>query len=127
MQAYIQHRLNVAGNHNSSLFSDKAIRHAINLTGGIPRLINVLCDRALLGAYAINTDHVDLEIMKQAGEELFPNKYKKEHTRRKAAIIAGILIAILAVPAVVFIPDWLPSPPENTTTMLKEPVRNNFV
>jgi len=122
VRAYIQHRLKVAGDHSSSLFSDKAIRHAIDLTGGIPRLINVLCDRALLGAYAINTDHVDLEIMKQAGEELFPNKYKKEHTRRKAAIIAGVLFTMLAVPAVVFIPDWLQSPPETTTTMSKEPV-----
>ncbi|SHO50882.1 ExeA family protein [Desulfopila aestuarii] len=122
VQAYIQHRLNVAGDHSSSLFSDKAIRHAISLTGGIPRLINVLCDRALLGAYAINTDHVDLEIMKQAGEELFPNKYKKEHTRKKAAIIAGSLLAILAVPAVVFIPDWLQSPPSKPVTSTTEQV-----
>lgn len=107
IRAYIQHRLNVAGDHSTTLFSEKAIRHAISLTGGIPRLINVLCDRALLGAYAVNTDHVDLEIMKQAGEEIFPNAYKKERRKRKAYVIAGIIGMLLAVPTVVFLPDLL--------------------
>lgn len=113
---YIQHRLNVAGDNNAALFTEKAIRHAINLTGGIPRLINVLCDRALLGAYAVNADHVSLEIMKRAGQEIFPKKYQASRRRAKAATLAAATLALLAIPALVFLPDWLereaePKPP----------------
>jgi type II secretory pathway predicted ATPase ExeA len=47
---YIRHRLSVAGCERK-VFSAAAVRHIYRLTGGTPRLINSLCDRALLGAY----------------------------------------------------------------------------
>ncbi|WP_205749273.1 ExeA family protein [Desulfopila sp. IMCC35008] len=68
---YIHHRLSVAGNETGRLFSAKAIGYIVKYTNGIPRLINLLCDRALLGAYAENSDHVDIRIIKRAGEEIF--------------------------------------------------------
>jgi general secretion pathway protein A len=47
------------------------MKYVARLSKGIPRLINLLCDRALLGAYAENADHVSLKIMKKAGREVF--------------------------------------------------------
>lgn len=85
VRIYIQHRLKIAGGRADRLFSDKAIDHIIKLSKGIPRVINLLCDRALLGAYAEGTDHVSLRIMKKAGREivepertplLLPNRYR---------------------------------------------------
>lgn len=101
---YIQHRLSVAGDNSATLFTEKAIRHAIKLTGGIPRLINVLCDRALLGAYAVNCDHVSLEIMKRAGEEIFPKKRLTVSRKVQALLIGAAVLVCLAIPALVFLP-----------------------
>jgi len=121
---YIQHRLRVAGDNSGTLFTEKAIRHAISLTGGVPRLINILCDRALLGAYAINAEKVDLKIMKRAGEEIFPNRHKKRRQRTSAAVVAAVFAAILLLPAVIFIPNWLaPDPPTNPPVITAPPAQ----
>src|SRR6202046_3556808 len=48
--AYVRHRLRVAG-ATSDIFTPAALREVHRRSGGVPRLINVLCDRALLGAY----------------------------------------------------------------------------
>lgn len=66
---YVTHRLSVAG-CNRPLFSRGAIRELFKCTGGIPRLVNVVCDRALLGAYARNRHQVDGGTIKRASEEL---------------------------------------------------------
>ena len=63
--AYIAHRLAVASGSRNVTFLPKAVQRIHAYTGGIPRLINLLCDRALLGAYAAQTarvtaDHVDV-------------------------------------------------------------------
>ncbi|MFV0436902.1 MAG: AAA family ATPase [Desulfopila sp.] len=106
IRAYIQHRLQVAGVSDRKLFSDKAIRHAIRLTGGIPRLINLLCDRALLGAYAINTDHVDIEIMRRAGEEVFSHHTRKKRLYRSLPIWLAALALLVTIVMLMFVPDW---------------------
>lgn len=53
-RAYIRHRLAVAGaaNQGAGIFSEEAISHIVHAAGGIPRLLNLLCDSALLIAYA---------------------------------------------------------------------------
>lgn len=66
---YVTHRLSVAG-CNRPLFTRSAIRELFKCTGGIPRLVNVVCDRALLGAYARNRHQVDGGTIKRASEEL---------------------------------------------------------
>jgi len=66
---YVQHRLAVGGAERS-LFSRGAIRRVYRLTGGIPRLINILCDRALLGAFATSCSIVDRKIVTKASREL---------------------------------------------------------
>ncbi len=70
VRRYIQHRIYIAGGSDRSLFSPQAIRHVIKVSKGIPRTINLLCDRALLGAYAEHKDRVDLKIIKKAAKEV---------------------------------------------------------
>jgi len=68
-ESYIQHRLEVSGFHDS-LFDQKAIRELFRRTGGVPRLINVLCDRAMLGAYARNRKQIGSNVIKKAATEI---------------------------------------------------------
>ncbi|BFM06611.1 ExeA family protein [Halioxenophilus aromaticivorans] len=69
-QAYIRHRLMVAGMPASqTLFNQSAVKMIHRASDGIPRLINVICDRALLGAYTHNRPMVDTEIARAAISE----------------------------------------------------------
>jgi len=68
-ESYILHRLEVSG-FNDSLFDQKAIKELYQRTGGVPRLINVLCDRAMLGAYAKNRRQIGPNVVKQAASEV---------------------------------------------------------
>lgn len=66
---YVQHRLKLAGVERP-LFSSYALRYLYRVTGGVPRLINLICDRALLGASVEKRPLVNHGIMKQAAAEL---------------------------------------------------------
>ncbi|MDD5174575.1 MAG: XrtA/PEP-CTERM system-associated ATPase [Candidatus Omnitrophota bacterium] len=57
---YIYHRLKVAGSGGDIKFSDDAIEMIYKYSGGIPRLINTVCDKALLSAYVSETKHIDM-------------------------------------------------------------------
>jgi len=67
---YIAHRLNVAGANGRKIFEDTACDIVFRYAGGIPRLINVLCDTALLCAYADERAVIDESVVKAAAEEL---------------------------------------------------------
>ncbi len=67
--AYVACRLAVAG-RRPRLFSDAAIKQLYKFSGGIPRLINLLADRALLGAYATQAEMVDPTHVKRAHYEI---------------------------------------------------------
>ena len=80
-EAYIQHRLRVGGT-NHEIFSRGAKQKIFNASKGIPRLINVLADRALLGAYSQEKSRVDTKLAKQVitevlGEDKRLTKEKK--------------------------------------------------
>lgn len=69
--AYIRHRLQVAGlPANQELFPASVVKGIFRHTRGIPRLINVLCDRMLLGTYGHNKTRVDRNILRQAATEV---------------------------------------------------------
>lgn len=71
-QRYIRHRLHTAGCASAdALFPAATLRAIYRMTQGIPRLINVLCDRALLGAYVENSRVVNRRIVGQAAREVF--------------------------------------------------------
>jgi general secretion pathway protein A len=66
---YIEHRLKVAG-ALGEIFSTSAKREVFRLSQGVPRLINVICDRALLGAYAAEERRVDRALVQRAAAEV---------------------------------------------------------
>ena len=66
---YVEHRLKVAG-ALGEIFSDPAKREVYRLTGGVPRLINVICDRALLGAYSRDSRIVNRQLVRKAAAEV---------------------------------------------------------
>jgi type II secretory pathway predicted ATPase ExeA len=67
---YITHRLNVAGANGRTIFTDAACDMVFRYAGGVPRLINVLCDTALLCAFAEEQTQLDEKIVKAAADEL---------------------------------------------------------
>lgn len=69
MTAYVQHRLVVAGVRRN-LFPKNVMERIHRLSGGIPRVANVICDRALLGTYVEGLDAVDRKILDRASREV---------------------------------------------------------
>jgi general secretion pathway protein A len=93
---YIRHRLAVAG-VGRRLFTAAALRRIHRLTGGIPRLINILCDRTLLGAYATQRKIVDSRIVNRAFRELRGEQTtSKRRSRLHPLWLILLLIALTA-------------------------------
>ena len=76
---YMAHRLKGAGYaHGLTLFSDEALRLVSSYSGGIPRLINALCDNALLSGYAQERHRIDGPIIQDAAKDLVLHKQTAE-------------------------------------------------
>ncbi len=97
---YIRHRLAVAGMTRGMPFDRQAIERIHQLSRGIPRRINLLCDRAMLGAYARGTHRIGREIVDKAALEVFgrsePAVARHAEPRRLAWLGAGLVAVIAA-------------------------------
>jgi len=95
--AYVAHRLRVCGGAEG-LFTPAALFLAHRWSGGIPRLINVICDRALLGAYAGDARRVDAATVRRAAREVRGERARAAWTARlaRAAVIAAIAGGVTA-------------------------------
>ncbi len=91
---YIQHRIFIAGGGRTQLFTDSAVKFIAKSTHGVPRLINLLCDRALLGAYAENKDQADIKIAKKAAKEIFFNEETVQASFFKKTAITLLIILL---------------------------------
>ena len=69
-RSYIRHRLDVAGAENRELFAADTFAPIYRYTGGVPRLINTLCDTAMMSAFTADRDVVTVEDIASAVEEL---------------------------------------------------------
>ncbi len=69
--AYIRHRLVIAGRTGGNPFDSDARQRIHKLSRGVPRRINLLCDRAMLGAYARGTQRVSAAMINEAADEVF--------------------------------------------------------
>jgi len=67
---YINHRLSVAGYQGEEIFPDESLDEIYRVTGGVPRLINVTCDAALLAGYVENKKKIDYELISQVISDL---------------------------------------------------------
>jgi general secretion pathway protein A len=97
--AYIQHRLFIAG-LSDPVFSKQALRETYRLTGGIPRLINILCDRALLGAYSLNKRRVIASVVRRSAREI--RETSPRITRRRLVYIAILAAFLILIGTVTF-------------------------
>ena len=98
--AYVQHRLSVAGGGAVVTFAPKALARVHRYTGGIPRLINLLCDRALLSGYSEHTNRIAAPFVDNAAESLELERPKRTLRtwvrQRLAGFAAGMTVAAVA-------------------------------
>ena len=84
---YIAHRLHIAGSQNVRIFADDTTSLIFQYSGGIPRLINTLCDTAMMCAFADDSPAVSLQTVKTAIEELqwqpFSLRVKKQESKQR--------------------------------------------
>lgn len=69
LKDYVEHRLTVAGG-NGARFNTGALEEIFGFSQGIPRIINILCDRALLAGFVMNTKEISQEIVRRCIEEI---------------------------------------------------------
>ena len=92
---YIDYRLKVAGGRGSVMFSRAALKRIYHYSRGLPRLLNAVCDRALLAGYAKDTDKITFRIASSAIKDLGRNTQSYPRKRRLILIPAFILLAAL--------------------------------
>jgi general secretion pathway protein A len=95
-RAYVTHRLGVAG-RTRMLFSPWALREVHRLSRGVPRLINVICDRALLGAYSQSRGWVDVHTVRRAAREVRGVRITNRRLPWVAALAAAAGLATVLV------------------------------
>lgn len=95
---YVSHRIAVAGGADSVMFTRRALDRILRYSGGVPRLINLLCDRSLLTAYSARVNEVEPAMVDQAAESLglgLPSVWRRWF-RRRTSIVAAALFLLFA-------------------------------
>jgi general secretion pathway protein A len=101
-RAYVRHRLQVAAGAERELFTDGALREIHRRSGGVPRRINVLCDRVLLAGYVARAPRVSAAIVRQAAKEI-PDASRRRSSgvgKARAGDLAGAALRKLGAGAV---------------------------
>jgi general secretion pathway protein A len=91
---YVKHRIEVAGGAGKVTFDAAALRAVARLSGGVPRLINLLCDRTLLAGYVQGTRTIDATMVRQAGREILPKRPRLRRLRRHLPVAAAALLIV---------------------------------
>jgi len=94
--AYVRHRLRVAG-ATADVFTPGALREVHRLSGGIPRIINVICDRGLLGAFTREEHQVGGRLVRQAASEVYGRPVLAPWVRWLALAGGAAGVALLGV------------------------------
>jgi general secretion pathway protein A len=91
-KGYVRHRLRVAG-AAEEIFTPSALTEVHRVSAGIPRVINVTCDRALLGAYTQETRKVSAALVRRAAGEVYGRRYMPSWLGWVAGVLALVGIA----------------------------------
>ncbi len=94
--AYIYHRLSVSGGYKR-LFPKKTIKKIYRYSSGIPRLINIVCDRSLLGAYASECHQVSNKIVAKAASEVLPGQTSKPNLNGFVKLASFVILMAVAI------------------------------
>src|SRR6185369_11542497 len=95
--AYVTHRLKVAGSATGEVFSGTALREVHRLSNGIPRIINVICDRALLGAFTQEQHRIDTSLVREAAGEVYGRSFSPQWTKLLVGVSAAVAVVGLAL------------------------------
>ncbi len=99
VSAYVAHRLTVAGGAQAVGFAPKAMKRVHRLSGGIPRLINLICDRALLAGYSVRASMITRDMVSYAAESLdvqTPGVRRFAWLRPRPSLLAAALVVLVA-------------------------------
>jgi hypothetical protein len=133
MESYIYERLTTAGAQGQVTFSKSAFNEIYKFSKGTPRLINLICNRALLGGFVEETFHIGNGIIKKArdsllGEEESPKlfycfSFPKSLTSLRMALLAILLflLAVLILSNQNFVPPF-----QNTKYFLNERIQHTY-
>jgi general secretion pathway protein A len=91
-KGYVRHRLRVAGGADE-IFTPAALTEVHRLSSGIPRVINVACDRALLGAYTQETRRITAALVRQAAGEVYGRRFLPTWLGWVAGGIGSVVLA----------------------------------
>jgi general secretion pathway protein A len=96
--AYVRHRLRVAG-ATTDILAPAALNEVFRLSQGVPRVINVICDRALLGAYSLDRHRVTTTLVRNAAAEVFGRRFTPHWLpwALTAGIAALLIVATVAL------------------------------
>jgi general secretion pathway protein A len=94
--AYVKHRMRVAG-ATAEVFTPAALREIHRLSGGVPRIINVICDRALLGAFTQEDHRVGGALVRQAASEVYGRPIPAPWLKWGTAAAVAAAVALVAV------------------------------
>ncbi len=89
MRAYVEHRLEVAGAADRQIFAEDTFHEIYRYTGGVPRLVNTLCDTAMMSAFASTRDCVTMGDVATAIDELQWVEFAARQQQMQAARIAA--------------------------------------
>ena len=93
---YVKHRMRVAG-ATAEVFTPSALREIHRLSGGIPRVINVICDRALLGAFTQEDHRAGAKLVRQAASEVYGRPVPAPWLKWTTAAAVAAALALVAV------------------------------
>jgi general secretion pathway protein A len=112
--AYVRHRLRVAG-ATTDIFAPPALNAVFRLSQGVPRVINVICDRALLGAYSLDRHRVTASLVRSAAAEVFGRRFTPDWV--PWAVTAAIALMLSGVTFVAWkAQPWRPRTAANSLT-----------
>jgi general secretion pathway protein A len=99
--AYVRHRLRVAG-ATTDIFAPPALHAVFSLSQGVPRVINVICDRSLLGAYSLDRHRVTASLVRSAAAEVFGRRFTPDWlpwaaTAAIALVLSGVTFTVWKV------------------------------
>jgi general secretion pathway protein A len=95
---YVKHRMRVAG-ATAEVFTPAALREIHRLSGGIPRVINVICDRALLGAFTQEDHRAGAALIRQAASEVYGRPVPAPWLKWTTSAAVAAAIALVGVAA----------------------------
>ena len=99
VSAYVAHRLTIAGGGAAVAFTAKALEMVHRWSGGIPRLINLICDRALLAGFSVRANRISPEMVTHAAESLDlrrPLVAPLGWLKRRSSLVAAAAVVLVS-------------------------------